>query len=508
MVRIIHTSDTHLGYSQYHLSKRQDDFLDAFAQVIDAAISEDVDAVVHAGDLFHNNRPTPTTIANTIKQLQRLNDENIPFLAIIGNHEETSGSQWVDIFNEVELSQRLTMDRPVSLNGVCFYGMDYVSQARREALQYEFAESDTCNTNILVGHGLFKPLSRGASWDAKEVLARSNISFDAFLLGDDHTPKTEVLDGTLTTYCGSTERTATDQREPRGYNIIEIDDDGEVSQSRHLLDTRQFVYIDEIMLSEGDDVSVVKDEIDTHPDLENSVVVVEVDGEGEPIMQAAVEQYVQSERGALKAKFYDRRDADGDGASFDVQFADPDRAVDERLREMDLSEFSIELEREVRGDDVAKTTLKDETQETVKTALKKRPEVFDTTATFDDETESVPNNTDTGTSADEDSDVDVGDTWDEQYDELNSEDESEPVEIDDSDDESEPADQTTDTEPTTTETSTEPSSGTETDTETETQTTDDVDVVSIDELVNDSSSQTETESENDDSNSQPNLTDF
>ncbi|MDL0138757.1 metallophosphoesterase, partial [Halobacterium salinarum] len=53
MVRLLHTSDTHLGYRQYHLDERRQDFADAFAEVVSAGIQHDVDAVVHAGDLFH-----------------------------------------------------------------------------------------------------------------------------------------------------------------------------------------------------------------------------------------------------------------------------------------------------------------------------------------------------------------------------------------------------------------------------------------------------------------------
>lgn len=53
MVRLLHTSDTHLGYRQYHLDERRRDFAEAFAEVVSAGIQQDVDAVVHAGDLFH-----------------------------------------------------------------------------------------------------------------------------------------------------------------------------------------------------------------------------------------------------------------------------------------------------------------------------------------------------------------------------------------------------------------------------------------------------------------------
>ncbi len=52
MTRILHTADTHLGYRQYGLEERREDFSRAFQQIIEIAISEKADALVHAGDLF------------------------------------------------------------------------------------------------------------------------------------------------------------------------------------------------------------------------------------------------------------------------------------------------------------------------------------------------------------------------------------------------------------------------------------------------------------------------
>jgi len=417
MVRIIHTSDTHLGYSQYHLSEREQDFFEAFSQVIDDAIEENVDVVVHAGDLFHSNRPNPTTIERTVKQLQRLNDADIPFFSIIGNHDETTGSQWVDIFKSVELSERLTTEKPIVVDDVAFYGLDHVTQSRRQKLQYNFGEPpEYVNKNILVAHGLFSPLSHG-NWDAKEVIGRSNVPFDAMLLGDDHTPKTKNLDGVLATYPSSTERTASDQREPRGYNYIDTDkndENGLIHCERKLIDTRNFVYLDDIILCEGDDVSVVKEAIDG-ADLKDSVAIIEVEGEGEPIMQAAVEQYAQQQANALKAKFYDRRISDGTESEFDVSFADPNRAVEQRIRDMGLSELAVELEREIRGNDIAKTTLPDQIQSIVNDKLSDSPDSFDSVADLEPLNEPEPENKSESEQNDEAS------TWDEQYDSVEEE---------------------------------------------------------------------------------------
>ena len=78
MTRVIHTGDTHLGYRQYHRPERTRDFADAFRQVVDDAVADDVDAVVHAGDLFHDRRPDLADIMTTLSILRELDDAGIP----------------------------------------------------------------------------------------------------------------------------------------------------------------------------------------------------------------------------------------------------------------------------------------------------------------------------------------------------------------------------------------------------------------------------------------------
>jgi exonuclease SbcD len=101
MTRVIHTGDTHLGYAQYHSQTRRADFRDAFEQVIDDAVDDDVDAVIHAGDLFHDRRPELSDLLGTIRLLRRLRRAGIPFLAVVGNHESTRSGQWLDLFEDL-----------------------------------------------------------------------------------------------------------------------------------------------------------------------------------------------------------------------------------------------------------------------------------------------------------------------------------------------------------------------------------------------------------------------
>jgi DNA repair exonuclease SbcCD nuclease subunit len=366
MTRVIHTGDTHIGYAQYHSPVRRQDFLDAFEAVIDDAVDGDVDAVVHAGDLFHDRRPELVDLMGTISALRRLDDADIPLLAVVGNHESTRGGQWLDLFERLGLATRLG-DEPTVVGDTAFYGLDHVPVSRRDDLDYAFADHDA-DYAALVAHGLFEPFGY-ADWDTAHVLAESTVAFDAMLLGDNHTPDVAEVDGTWVTYPGSTERASASEREGRGYNLVTFDADAaagddRVDIRRRALDTRPFVFV-EVDLREGEGAPRVRERVRQH-DLDDAVVLVDVTGDGDPVTPAAIEEFA-TEEGALIARVTDRREVETD-AEVDVSFADPEDAVRERIEEMSLSEAARDVDEAVRADTLPDSNVR----ETVKGRIEER----------------------------------------------------------------------------------------------------------------------------------------
>ncbi|WP_137283394.1 DNA double-strand break repair protein Mre11 [Halorussus salinisoli] len=358
MTRVIHTGDTHLGYRQYHSPERREDFLRAFEQVIDDAIAENVDAVVHAGDLFHDRRPDLDALHGTISILGKLRDADIPFLAIVGNHEGTRGRQWLDLFEMLGLATRLG-DDPEVVGETAFYGLDHVPKSKRDDLDYQFADHDR-NHAALVSHGLFEPFDIG-DWDAEEVLTEANVDFDAMLLGDNHKPDTKEVADTWVTYCGSTERCSSDEREDRGYNIVEFDGDATITR-RGLDATRDFEYV-EATLAESEGIDRVREKI-RERDLEDAVAIVEIDGDGEQVTPARVEEFAL-DRGALVARVLDRREVEDDEDEVEVSFADPDDAVRKRVRDLGLSEAARGIDETVRASKIADSNVRQSVQNRV-----------------------------------------------------------------------------------------------------------------------------------------------
>ena len=344
MTRVIHTGDTHLGYQQYHSPTRRQDFLDAFEQVVADAVADDVDAVVHAGDLFHDRRPALPDLIGTISVLRRLRRADVPFLAVVGNHESTRGGQWLDLFEQLGLATRLGAE-PVTVDGVAFYGLDHVPVSKRADLDYDF-EPHSAESSALVAHGLFTPFAH-ANWETKTVLSAASVDFDVVLLGDNHAPGTERVDDTPVTYCGSTERVSAAERDGRGYNLVSFADD-HVDIRRRAVDTRPFVFV-EVELAEGEGEKRVREQVRQY-DLSDAVVIVEITGDGEPVTPASIES-LATEQGALVARVTDRREfARSEESAEPVDFADPDEAVRERVSELGLSPAALDVDDAVRGD--------------------------------------------------------------------------------------------------------------------------------------------------------------
>jgi DNA repair exonuclease SbcCD nuclease subunit len=94
----IHIADTHLGYEQYGLRERFNDFTRCFWRIIDDAIAREIDFMVIAGDLFNKRAIDAQTLIHAIEGLKRLKEHNIPVITIEGNHDRSyyrDGISWL-----------------------------------------------------------------------------------------------------------------------------------------------------------------------------------------------------------------------------------------------------------------------------------------------------------------------------------------------------------------------------------------------------------------------------
>lgn len=86
-MQFVHLSDTHLGYRQYGLVARENDFLEVFNQAMDEIVEERPDFAIHSGDLFESSRPPTRALMAAQSGFSKLNEAEIPVYGVAGNHD-------------------------------------------------------------------------------------------------------------------------------------------------------------------------------------------------------------------------------------------------------------------------------------------------------------------------------------------------------------------------------------------------------------------------------------
>lgn len=122
-IRILIASDNHIGYAERDPIRGHDSY-DSFREVLEIAKAEDVDMILLAGDLFHENKPSRQSMYQAMRslrlnclgdkpcELEVLGDQSvatedtavmhinyedadinvaIPVFSIHGNHDDPSG---------------------------------------------------------------------------------------------------------------------------------------------------------------------------------------------------------------------------------------------------------------------------------------------------------------------------------------------------------------------------------------------------------------------------------
>ena len=112
-----HIADTHLGYEQYGVRERFNDFSRAFWDIIDDAIAHDIDFMVIAGDLFNKRAIDAQTLIHAIEGLKKLKERSIPVLAIEGNHDRSYYRDGISWLQFLCYQGYITLLAPVMQNG-------------------------------------------------------------------------------------------------------------------------------------------------------------------------------------------------------------------------------------------------------------------------------------------------------------------------------------------------------------------------------------------------------
>jgi DNA repair exonuclease SbcCD nuclease subunit len=255
----VHASDLHLGYAQYGLEARRQDFDSAFKELVDKTVELKVDFMIIAGDLFHQARPSNVTLENTIRNFKRLKDAGIPVLTVDGSHDSAPNTITGTILYPLD-SAGLIYHLPRH-DGACWSKQDccYVygipnfhsKHKTQEALPKFMAEypprPDSCVCNIFVFHGAVDLPSVKPPYIEAELSADQLPSdFNYYAAGHVHERYLEKFKTGLLAYSGCTE--TADYREakyPKGFMHVRVNEKGEVDpEPIELSSTRRFIILE------------------------------------------------------------------------------------------------------------------------------------------------------------------------------------------------------------------------------------------------------------------------
>ncbi len=123
---ISHISDIHLGYAQFNLQEREEDLYEVFEEAVDKSIHEHVEAIILAGDIFHNPKPNGAAIIKLARELKKLKEKSIPVYFILGEHDisRTNDVPLPFLFHNLGLAKRLKPDSPVQIKDLLIYGFN------------------------------------------------------------------------------------------------------------------------------------------------------------------------------------------------------------------------------------------------------------------------------------------------------------------------------------------------------------------------------------------------
>jgi len=134
--QIIHISDTHLGCAQFDSEEREQDVYDAFQEVVDAAVKDKVDAVVHSGDIFHYPKPGGRPLVKMGEALKTLSENGIATFFTLGEHDisRITGTPSPYLFHKLGLATYVGTGEPVTLGDLMIIGFNKYRRGEVEDL--------------------------------------------------------------------------------------------------------------------------------------------------------------------------------------------------------------------------------------------------------------------------------------------------------------------------------------------------------------------------------------
>jgi len=245
-MRILEVTDGHLGYKQYGLQTREQDFRNALRQTLVIAIENHIDVIIMAGDMFESVKPPASCVKELRKYVDEAGKHGIQVLGIEGNHDiADEKNAWLDACGVSPLDsgdcRPLVIENSAGVK-ISVAGLNYSRPAVMLEQLRELADNarQSGGLDIVVLHCALAEMAgfRGVELSATDIETILNgTGCRLVLLGDIHDSKTLQSGAILFNYGGSLEMTAMDEQDGKTVTQVDIGPDG-CDLSVYPLDTR------------------------------------------------------------------------------------------------------------------------------------------------------------------------------------------------------------------------------------------------------------------------------
>ena len=241
-LRILHLADSHIGAGwplrpRVDRPRRGDDFVDSLSRVLNLALQQETDLVIHAGDLFNMPEPCSRALAAASDALLRIAAAGVPVVLVPGNHERQAISSTLLLAhpNIHVMSEPRTIT--LRLNGTQVSVSAFACSRRNAAAKFPPALDATgwaasrADLRILALHETFESATCGpASFrfrSGDDVVERDAVPAEFDYVACGHIHRHQVLRrpddrGPAIVYAGSTDRISfAEVSEPKGCVLVE-----------------------------------------------------------------------------------------------------------------------------------------------------------------------------------------------------------------------------------------------------------------------------------------------